>query len=261
MCKVIAITNQKGGCAKTNVTVNLGIGLVREGKKVALIDNDPCASLTASLGWEKLDELDVTLANVMMNVINDEENEPGYGFLQHEEGVSFIPANVELAGLEVSLFTVFGRETILRSYIDTIRDQYDYILIDCGPSLGMLTINALAAADTVIIPVPAAYLPLKGLIQLLKTISMVKRRLNRNLQVEGIVITMVDFRTNFAKDISGKLHEAYDATIGIFKTYIPQSVRAAECGAEGISIYKYDPTGNATDAYHRLTLEVLSHEN
>ena len=261
MCKVIAITNQKGGCAKTNVTVNLGIGLAREGKKVALIDNDAQGSLTASLGYEEPDELNVTLANIMMNVINDEENNPEYGFLHHEEGVSFIPANVELSGLEISLINVISRETILRSYIETIRDQYDYILIDCAPSLGMLTINALVAADAVIIPVPAAYLPVKGLVQLLKTISMVKRRLNRKLQIEGILITMADFRTNFAKDISAKLYEAYDTTIGIFKTYIPLSVRAAECGAEGISIYKHDPNGNAADAYHRLTLEVLSHEN
>ena len=168
---------------------------------------------------------------------------------------------MELSGLEISLINVISRETILRSYIETIRDQYDYILIDCAPSLGMLTINALVAADAVIIPVPAAYLPVKGLVQLLKTISMVKRRLNRKLQIEGILITMADFRTNFAKDISAKLYEAYDSTIGIFKTYIPQSVRAAECGAEGISIYKHDPNGNAADAYHRLTLEVLSHEN
>lgn len=261
MCKVIAITNQKGGCAKTNVTVNLGIGLAREGKKVALIDNDAQGSLTASLGYEEPDEMDVTLANIMMNVINDEENDLEYGFLHHEEGASFIPANIELAGLEISLINVISRETILRSYIDTIRDQYDYILIDCAPSLGMLTINALVAADAVIIPVPAAYLPAKGLVQLLKTISMVKRRLNRMLQIEGILITMADFRTNFAKDISAKLHETYDASIGIFKTFIPQSVRAAECGAEGISIYRYDPNGKATDAYRRLTLEVLSHES
>ena len=216
MCKVIAITNQKGGCAKTNVTVNLGIGLAREGKKVALIDNDAQGSLTASLGYEEPDELNVTLANIMMNVINDEENNPEYGFLHHEEGVSFIPANVELSGLEISLINVISRETILRSYIETIRDQYDYILIDCAPSLGMLTINALVAADAVIIPVPAAYLPVKGLVQLLKTISMVKRRLNRKLQIEGILITMADFRTNFAKDISAKLHEAYDLRLAPF---------------------------------------------
>ena len=162
MCKVIAITNQKGGCAKTNVTVNLGIGLAREGKRVALIDNDSQGSLTASLGYEEPDDLNVTLANIMMNVINDEENESGYGFLHHEEGIDFIPANVELSGLEISLINVISRETILRSYIETIRDQYDYILIDCAPSLGMLTINALVAADAVIIPVQAAYLPVKG---------------------------------------------------------------------------------------------------
>ena len=261
MCKVIAITNQKGGCAKTNVTVNLGIGLAREGKRVALIDNDSQGSLTASLGYEEPDDLNVTLANIMMNVINDEENESGYGFLHHEEGIDFIPANVELSGLGISLINVISRETILRSNIETMRDQYDYILIDCAPSLGMLTINALVAADAVIIPVQAAYLPVKGLVQLLKTISMVKRRLNRNLEIEGILITMTDYRTNFAKDISAKLHESYDSTIGVFSTFIPLSVKAAECGAEGISIYRHDPKGNAANAYHRLTLEVLSHEN
>lgn len=261
MGRIIAITNQKGGCAKTNMTVNLGIGLAREGFRVAVVDNDAQGSLTASLGYVEPDDINVTLANIMLNVVNDEENVPGYGILHHEEGVDLIPANIELSGLEVALTNVMSRETIMKSYLDTIRDQYDFILVDCMPSLGMMTINALVAADAVMIPCSASYLPVKGLVQLLRTISMVKRRLNRSLEVAGIVLTMVDFRTNYAKDIAAQLHEAYGSTIGVFDTYIPLSVKAAECSAEGVSIFKHEPRGKVADAYHRLTLEVLSHEN
>ena len=261
MAKIVAIANQKGGCAKTNVTVNLGIGLAGQGYKVAVVDNDAQGSLTASLGYVEPDDINVTLANIMMNVINDDENEPAYGILHHSESVDLIPANIELSGLEVSRTNVISRETIMKSYLDTIREQYDYILIDCSPSLGMLTINALVAADAVIIPVQAAYLPVKGLEQLIRTISMVKQRLNRNLDIEGILITMVDYRTNYAKDISRQLHESYGSTIGIFDTYIPLSVKAAECSAEGISIYKHEPKEKVADAYRRLTLEVISHED
>lgn len=260
MAKIIAISNQKGGCSKTGVAVNLGIGLVRKGYKVAVVDNDAQGSLTASLGYEEPDEINVTLANIMLNIINDVENTPGYGVLTHPEGVDLIPANIELSGLEVSLTNVMSRETIMKSYLDTIRDQYDFIIIDCSPSLGMLTINALVAADSVLIPVQAAYLPVKGLQQLIRTISMVKRRLNRKLEIEGILITMVDFRTNFAKDIAAQIKEAYDSTIGVFETCIPFSVKAAECSAEGISIYKHEQKGKAAAAYERLTEEVLSHE-
>ena len=261
MAKIIAIANQKGGCAKTNVTVNLGIGLARAGYRVALVDNDAQGSLTASLGYVEPDDITVTLANLMLNVVNDEENAPGYGVLHHQEGVDLIPANIELSGLEVALFNVMSRETILKSYLDTLRDQYDYILIDCCPSLGMLTINALVAADSCLVPVPASYLPVKGLAQLLRTITMVRKRLNKNLQVEGILITMVDYRTNYARDITAQLHETYGSTIGVFETYIPMSVKAAECSAEGISIYKHEPRGKVADAYTRLTKEVLTHEN
>lgn len=246
---------------KTNMTVNLGIGLAREGFRVAVVDNDAQGSLTASLGYVEPDDINVTLANIMLNVVNDEENVPGYGILHHEEGVDLIPANIELSGLEVALTNVMSRETIMKSYLDTIRDQYDFILVDCMPSLGMMTINALVAADAVMIPCSASYLPVKGLVQLLRTISMVKRRLNRSLEVAGIVLTMVDFRTNYAKDIAAQLHEAYGSTIGVFDTYIPLSVKAAECSAEGVSIFKHEPRGKVADAYHRLTLEVLSHEN
>ena len=163
MCKVIAIANQKGGVGKTTTTSNLGIGLTKHGKKVLLIDADAQGSLTASLGIQEPDRLEITLATIMAAIINDEEIKPEYGILRHEEGVDFMPGNIELSGLETSLVNVMSRETVLRTYIEQQKDRYDYILIDCMPSLGMITINAFTSADSILIPVQAAYLPVKGL--------------------------------------------------------------------------------------------------
>lgn len=260
MCKIIAIANQKGGVGKTTTTSNLGIGLVRQGKKVLLIDADSQGSLTASLGFREPDKLEETLAAVMMNIINDEEMEPDYGILKHEEGIDLMPGNIELSGLEVSLVNVMSRELVLRSYIEQVKDRYDYILIDCMPSLGMITINVFACADSILIPVQAAYLPVKGLEQLIKTISKVKRQINPKLKIEGILLTMVDCRTNYARDISAMLLENYGGKVKIFKNSIPVSVRAAEISAEGISIYRHDPKGRVAGAYQSLTEEVLSDE-
>ena len=209
MCKVISVVNQKGGVGKTTTTVNVGIGLAREEKKVLLIDADPQGSLTASLGYEEPDDLRITLATMMMDVINEEDINLEDGILHHQENVDLLPANIELSALEVTMGNVMSREMIMKEYIDAIRSRYDYILIDCMPSLGMMTINALVSSDSVLIPVQAAYLPVKGLQQLIKTILTVKKRLNRKLAIEGILLTMVDFRTNYARDIASRVHTTY----------------------------------------------------
>ena len=259
MCKVIATSNQKGGVGKTVSCVNLGIGLAQTGKKVLLIDADPQGSLTISLGYQEPDELEFSLATMMMNIVNDEQLKVDKTILHHKEGVDLIPANIELSAIEVSLVNVMSRELILKAIVEQIKQFYDYIIIDCMPSLGMMTINALACADSVLIPVQAAYLPVKGLQQLIKTISRVKKQLNPKLQIEGILLTMVDNRTNYARDISQLVVDTYSDQLGVFDTLIPLSVRAAEISAEGSSIYQYDPKGKAATAYRTLTEEVISH--
>lgn len=260
MCKVICLCNQKGGVAKTTSTVNLGVGLAREGKKVLLIDADPQGSLTASLGYVEPDDIGITLASIMMAIINEEDFKPKEGILHHMENVDLLPANIELSALEISMGNVMSREVILKEYIEMMRAYYEYILIDCMPSLGIMTINALAASDSVIIPVQAAYLPVKGLQQLIRTISMVKKRLNRKLFFEGILLTMVDFRTNYAKDVYAKVKETYGSQINIFNTRIPMSVKASEASAEGVSIYRHCPKNKVAVSYRNFTKEVLSYE-
>ena len=170
---VMAVVNQKGGTGKTTTCENLGVGLAMEGKKVLVVDADPQASLTISLGYPVPDKLSPTLSDMMGKVMAEQPITPGEGILTHDEGVDLMPANIELSGLEVSLVNAMSRETILRQYLDVVKTNYDFILLDCMPSLGMLTVNALAAADNVIIPVQAAYLPAKGLEQLLQTINKV----------------------------------------------------------------------------------------
>ena len=258
MAKITAICNQKGGVGKTVTAVNLGIGLAREGKRVLLADIDPQGSLTASLGYQRPDQMENTMAEILGRVISDEPQAPDEGIIHHAEGVDLLPANIELSGLEVTLVNTMSRETILRDYLNSVRDRYDVILLDCCPSLGMLTINALAAADEVIIPAQAHYLSLRGMEQLIRTISNVKRKINPALEIAGILITMADMRTNYSREIIELLRNTYGSKLRIFDSIIPLSIRAAETSAEGRSIYLHDPAGKVSAAYTALTQEVLS---
>ena len=260
MTKVIALANQKGGVGKTTTTVNLGIGLAKQGKKVLLIDADAQGSLSVSLGNQQPDKLDVTLATIMGKVIEDVPIQREEGILHHEEGVDFMPANIELSGTEVALVNTMSREVVLRTYVNEVRQKYDFILIDCMPSLGMMTINALAAADSVIIPVQSHFLPIKGLEQLIQSVNRVKKQLNPNLKIDGILLTMVDNRTNFAREITALLRSTYGDKLKIYNTEIPLSIKAAEISAEGKSIYAHDPRGKVALAYEELTREVLHDE-
>ena len=260
MSKVIICANQKGGVAKSTSVVNIGIGLARLGKKVLVIDNDPQGSLTEALGYPQPDKIEITLATIMEWVLNEEEFDLDAGILHHEEGIDLMPANIELSGVETSLIGIMSSETVLREYVEMIRDKYDYILIDCSPNLGQLTLNALVAADEVIIPVQAAYLPIKGLEQLLKTISRVKRKMNPSLNIMGILITMVDYRTVYANEITEILYQHYGNNIHIFEEVIPMSVRAAEAAAECVSIYTQDPKDKVASTYESITKEFAEHE-
>ena len=237
--QVLALVNQKGGVTKSTSCVNLAAGLAKAGKKVAVIDADPQSSMTISLGFPQPDRLPVTLADMMGKVLNDQPITPGEGILHHPEGFDLMPADIQLSGIEVSLVNAMSRETILRQYVDTIKKQYTHILLDCQPSLGMLTINALAAANRIIVPVSAEYLPVKGLELLLQTVAKVRRQINPKLQIDGILLAMVDNRTNFAREIAALLRETYGSKINVFSSEIPHSVRAKEASAGGKSIFAH----------------------
>jgi len=257
---IIGIVNQKGGTGKTTSCVNLGVDLAQEGKRVLLVDCDPQGSLTISMGYPQPDALPVTLADQMMKVLNSDPIAPGEGILHHDEGVDILPANIALAGMEVSLVNAMSRETTLKRVLASYSKDYDHILLDCSPSLGILTINALAAADRIIIPVQAQYLSVKGVEQLLGTVARVKQNINHRLKIDGVLLTMTDSRTNNSREIASLLRETYGSRIKVFDAEIPRSVRAAEISAEGKSIFAHDPGGKVADAYHRLTKEVLKLE-
>ena len=259
-CKTIALVNQKGGVGKTTSTINLGVGLASQGNKVLLVDGDPQHSLTIGLGVTDPDNLEHTLNTAMLAEIEGEPSQWETGIIHHREGVDLLPSNIELSGMETGLFNVMSREYVLKNAIDGMRKSYDYILIDCMPSLGMMTVNALVAADSVIIPSQPNFLSTKGLNLLLRSISKIKRQINPRLKIDGILLTMVDNRTNNAKAIISSLRSTVGENIRVFRSEIPFSVRAAECSLSGESIFSHDRNGKVAAAYEALTKEVTELE-
>ena len=256
-CKVICIANSKGGVGKTTTAINLSAALALEGRRVLAIDADPQGDLSVSFGYKNQDQLEITLASKLANVIQDNELYPFEGILKTGEGVDLLPANLELASMDMNLINVMCRESTLKTYIDKVKGRYDYVVIDCMPSLGMITLNALTASDSVIIPVQAQYLPAKGMTDLLQTINRVQRRLNPDLKVEGVLLTLVDGRTNMAKETASAIRDTFGSHLRIFNASIPIGVKAAEASAEGMSILKYAPSSPVAEAYRDFSKEVI----
>ena len=256
-CKVIAITNQKGGVGKTTTTFNLGVALAKQGKKVLIVDVDPQSNLTTYAGWYNEEDLKYTLSDLMEQSMNDEEIKTKESILHHKENIDLIPYSLNLSALENALAYAMSREYTLRNCLSIVKNDYDYILLDCQPSLGMLTINALASADSVLIPVQSEYFALRGMTDLFKIINKVRRQINPTLKIDGAFLTLVDKRTNLSKEIAKQINDNYGSILKLYDIKIPRAVKTAESTSSGGSIFSYDKSGVVAEAYSSLTKEVL----
>lgn len=259
-CKIIAIANQKGGVGKTTTTFNLGVALAKQNKKVLLVDIDPQSNLTTYAGWYDQDSLDLTLADLLRQSMNDENIQTNKCILHHNENIDLIPSNIDLAAVETSLAYAMSREYSVKNCLEEIKKNYDYILLDCQPSLGMLTINALACANSVIIPVQCQYFATRGMTELLKTVNKIKRQINPNLKIDGALLTLVDSRANLPRDIEFEIRKEYGSILKLYNTKIPLAIKTAESTASGNSIFIYDKNNKVASAYSSLAKEVLDND-